>query len=95
MGVPPLAPSAPPPPVPPRPSGDVPHIPRRDVPDGRLPSPVERLRTRFPGVHFWWGVFTFSWWAYVPAPGLGRLIEAPTPDALAHRLTHLHTRSGL
>ncbi|MEV5570279.1 hypothetical protein AB0L06_09520 [Spirillospora sp. NPDC052269] len=96
MGVPPLAPSAPPPPVPPHtPSGGVPRIPRWDVPDARQPTVIERLRARFPGIHFWWGVFTFSWWAYVPGPGLGRLIEASTPDELGDRLARLRAQSGL
>lgn len=95
VGVPPLAPSAPAPRPQGRPSGDVPSFPHKDVPDGRLPTPIELLRARFPGVHFWWGAYTFSWWAYRHGPGLGHLIEADTPDHLADRLALLRAQSGL
>ncbi|WP_067825280.1 hypothetical protein [Actinomadura kijaniata] len=56
-----------------------------DVPPDTPAAPpfVLALRERFPGVRCWWGSHTRRWWAYLPGDGLGRLIEAATPDALA------------
>ncbi|MCP2343691.1 hypothetical protein FHU30_009090 [Actinomadura rupiterrae] len=53
---------------------------------------AEGLRERFPGLWFWWGPHTGHWWAYVPGPGLGRLVEGETPDGLGMALTRLRAR---
>lgn len=48
----------------------------------RLPSTVPNIEEHFPGVHCWWGLHTCRWWAYVPTPQGGCLLEAATTDAL-------------
>lgn len=46
------------------------------------PSTIANIEGHFPGVHCWWGLHTRRWWAYVPTPPVGRLMEAATTDAL-------------
>jgi hypothetical protein len=57
----------------------------------RLPSgpaammkadPVIVLRRRFPGLVFWYGIRTRSWWAMVRVPQGWRLVEAMDVDEL-------------
>ncbi|WP_345433988.1 hypothetical protein [Actinoallomurus vinaceus] len=40
------------------------------------------LRRRFPGLVFWYGRHTGSWWALIPPPAGWRLVEALDPDEL-------------
>lgn len=54
---------------------------------GTSPGPTD-LKERFPGVVTWYGVFTGSWWAYLPI-GSGRLIEAVCPEDLTNTLSGL------
>lgn len=44
--------------------------------------PIAALRRRFPGLVFWFGPHTRSWWALVAAPQGWRLVEAMNPDEL-------------
>ncbi|SFP50072.1 hypothetical protein SAMN04489713_114279 [Actinomadura madurae] len=56
-------------------------------------NPDVGLKCWIPGLQVWYGLYTRSWWAYVP----GRpdsLIEAPSPELLAQRLTPLATTSA-
>jgi hypothetical protein len=46
------------------------------------PDPGSVLRRRFPGLVFWFGRSTGSWWALVPLPEHWRLVEAVDPDEL-------------
>jgi hypothetical protein len=46
------------------------------------PSTIPNIEEHFPGVHCWWGLHTCRWWAYVPTPRGGCLLEAATTDAL-------------
>jgi hypothetical protein len=77
---------------------------RPPQPTNRRPAvatPAERTRQTtiaqieeyFPGVHCWWGLHTCLWWAYVPTPQGGRLLEAATPNALIAQLTQIVQRS--
>ncbi len=56
------------------------------------PDPVVVLRRRFPGLVFWYGPRTGSWWALVPTPPVGRrLVEAADPDRLTRAVIEAHT----
>lgn len=45
-------------------------------------DPVIVLRRRFPGLVFWYGFRTRSWWAMVRIPSGWRLVEAVGADEL-------------
>lgn len=47
---------------------------------------VRVLRRRFPGLVFWQGARTGSWWALVPPPAGWRLVEAVDPDELTRAI---------
>ncbi len=47
-------------------------------------DPVAVLRGRFPGLVFWFGTRTRSWWAVVRVPAGWRLVEAVDADELTH-----------
>ncbi|NDU71569.1 hypothetical protein GWI34_02865 [Actinomadura sp. DSM 109109] len=56
-------------------------------------TPAAAPRHWVPGVRVWYGIYTRSWWAFVPGvPDL--LIEAHSPDLLAQRLTALSMRAA-
>lgn len=46
------------------------------------------LARRFPGLVFWFGPRTRSWWALVPCPTGWRLVEAIDPDELTRAVLH-------
>jgi hypothetical protein len=48
-------------------------------------SPAIELARHYPGVMVWYGIYTKSWWAYVPHDR-GFLIEANDPRHLARKL---------
>lgn len=48
-------------------------------------NPARKLNRWIPGLQVWYGLYTGSWWAYVPGRP-GRLIEAATPEMLVRRL---------
>ncbi|WP_157431691.1 hypothetical protein [Actinomadura hibisca] len=50
-----------------------------------LPHILNELHRRFPGVCFWWGRSTGSWWAMAD----GRLVEAASPADLDRALRDL------
>jgi hypothetical protein len=55
-------------------------------------NPATGLASWIPGLQVWYGIYTRSWWAFVP--GLpDRLIEARSPELLAQRLTALTMRA--
>lgn len=45
-------------------------------------DPATVLRRRFPGLVFWFGTCTRSWWAVVRVPAGWRLVEAVDDDEL-------------
>lgn len=54
---------------------------------------VAELTHRFPGVSAWLGEFTGRWWAVArDQVGRDRLLEAPTPAALARLLDEIGAR---
>ncbi|URN10059.1 hypothetical protein LUW74_46445 [Actinomadura madurae] len=57
-------------------------------------NPATGLKCWIPGLQVWYGLYTRSWWAYVPGRP-DRLIEAPSPELLAQRLTSLATTAGV
>lgn len=68
--------------VPPGASAAPLHRPNRRSAVAVRPSTVANIGEHFPGVHCWWGLHTCRWWAYVPTPWGGCLLEAATTDAL-------------
>jgi hypothetical protein len=56
-------------------------------------NPAAGLTTWIPGLQVWYGIYTRSWWAFVPGYP-DQLIEAPSPDLLAQRLTSLAMRTA-
>jgi hypothetical protein len=51
-------------------------------------NPAASLKRWIPGLHVWYGLYTNSWWAYVPGRP-DRLIEAASPEVLVQRLSPL------
>ncbi|MCO5968522.1 hypothetical protein [Actinoallomurus soli] len=51
------------------------------------------ISRRFPGLVFWFGRFTRSWWALVPVPVGWRLVEAADADDLTRAV--LEAQTGL
>ena len=47
-----------------------------------IADPVAVLARRFPGLVFWFGRCTGTWWAMVPPPAGWRLVEAVDPEEL-------------
>lgn len=45
-------------------------------------DPVKVIRRRFPGLVFWFGRRTGSWWALIPPPVGWRLVEAVDVEEL-------------
>ncbi|MGI5203884.1 hypothetical protein ACQEU6_20190 [Spirillospora sp. CA-108201] len=56
-------------------------------------NPAIGLTYWMPGLQVWYGIYTRSWWAFIPGPQ-DRLIEAPSPELLAQQLTALAMRSA-
>lgn len=55
-------------------------------------NPAAGLKAWIPGLQIWYGIYTRSWWAFVPGPP-DRLIEAPSPEHLVQALTPLTART--
>lgn len=51
-------------------------------------NPAAVLTPWIPGLRVWYGIYTRSWWAFVPGRP-DRLIEAPSPEHLVQRLAPL------
>ena len=49
-------------------------------------DPAAILRRRFPGLVFWFGPYTRSWWALIPPPTGWRFVEAMDPDELTRAI---------
>ncbi|WP_460339631.1 hypothetical protein [Actinoallomurus acanthiterrae] len=47
---------------------------------------ITALRRRFPGLTFWFGSRTRTWWALVLLPGGWRLVEAADPEELTRAI---------
>lgn len=57
------------------------------TPSPTTPGPViVLLRRRFPGLVFWYGTATGTWWALVPVRSGWRLVEAIDPDELTRAI---------
>jgi hypothetical protein len=52
------------------------------------PDPVAVLTRRFPGLMFWYGPHTRTWWALVPPPAGWRLVEAVDSEELTRAVIH-------
>lgn len=55
-------------------------------------NPAADLTHWIPGLQVWYGIYTRSWWAFIPGPP-DHLLEAPSPDHLAQKLTALSLRA--
>lgn len=55
-------------------------------------NPATGLTYWMPGLQVWYGIYTHSWWAFIPGPP-DRLLEAQSPELLAQRLTALAMRT--
>lgn len=55
-------------------------------------NPAAGLTHWIPGLQVWYGIHTRSWWAFIPGPP-DHLLEAPSPELLAQRLTSLSMRA--
>jgi hypothetical protein len=49
---------------------------------------VRVIRRRFPGLVFWRGVHTGTWWALIPPPAGWRLVEASDPEELTQAVVN-------
>lgn len=59
-----------------------PQPPNRQPAATARPSTIANVEEHFSGVHCWWGLHTCHWWAFVPTPRGGCLLEAATTDTL-------------
>ncbi|GAA0345940.1 hypothetical protein NE235_29050 [Actinoallomurus spadix] len=55
------------------------------------PDPAWVISQRFPGLIFWFGRCTRSWWALVRTPAGWRLVEAADADELTRAVLDAHT----
>jgi hypothetical protein len=54
-------------------------------------DPVWVISRRFPGLVFWFGRYTRSWWALVRVPPGRRLVEATDTDQLTRAVLEART----
>jgi hypothetical protein len=57
-------------------------------------NPAAGLKPWIPGLQVWYGLYTRSWWAFVPGRP-DRLIEAASPEHLVQRLLPLAGRQAM
>ncbi|MCO5994859.1 hypothetical protein [Actinoallomurus rhizosphaericola] len=55
------------------------------------PDPAWVISQRFPGLIFWFGRSTRSWWAVVRVPAGWRLVEAADTDQLTRAVLEART----
>ncbi|MFI0479735.1 hypothetical protein [Actinomadura sp. 9N215] len=56
------------------------------VPDPSHETTIAGLQERFAGVVFWWGTYTYEWWAIVPGGTQWTIVNAEDPDALVQQI---------
>lgn len=63
------------------------HRPHRQADEARkISAHIERY---FPGIRCWWGRHTHLWWAYLPTPQGGCLLNATDPHNLIAQISQI------